>query len=60
MRSNHLTLHSERVAVCWDRLHREVVESLSLEVFRNCRDMALRNRSVGMVVGWQELGLDLI
>ena len=34
------------------RLHGEVVESPSLEVFKNCRDVALGE----VIWGWTELG----
>ena len=44
---------SQRVAVHCHRLQREVIESLSLEVFKNHGDMALRDVVMSMVgVGW--------
>ena len=45
---------SERAVLQWHRLHREVVQSPSLEVFQSRVDVALRTRSVGTVgMGWR-------
>ena len=46
---------SEGVVVQWHRLPREVVDSLSLEVLKNCGDVALRD--VVSEHGGGELGL---
>ena len=46
---------SERVAMHWHRLHREVVESPSLEMFKKLVVMALRD----VVSGHGEVGLGM-
>ena len=49
---------SERVVMCWHRLPREVVHSLSLEVFHNRVDVALRAMVSGQGGGMLVAGLD--
>ena len=42
----------------WHRLHREVVESLSLEAFKSCGDVALKDMVSGHTGGRWTVRLD--
>ena len=49
---------SKRVVRHWHRLPGEVLKSLSLEVFQNCEDVALRNIIIGHGGNGLTVGLD--
>ena len=52
------TFSSETVVLQWHRLYREVVESPSLEVFKNCGNVALRDVVSGHGGGGLTVGVD--
>ena len=51
---------SEGVLSHWHRLLRKVVESLSLETFKNCMDVAMRDVVSGRGGGGSAVGLHIL